>query len=383
MPTGSPIRVLELRSALGTGGGPEKTIFLGTERTDARRFEITICYLRDLRDRSFRVSDRAGERVRYVEVLERHSFDPDIWRQLRERVRDGRFDIVHAHDYKTDLFAYLLSWFEPVIPLATSHGWAGDSARERFYYWADRKLLTRYPCVVAVSSVIRGILLRAGAKPERVRLVPNAIDPESYRRNPAHEAEARRAFGLEPGTVAVGTVGRLESEKGLDHLLEAMGRIRDAFPRIRLLVAGSGSLLPKLREQTDRLGLGEHVRFIGHLTDVIGFHHALDFYVQSSIREGTPNAVLEAMALETPIVATDAGGTRDLVRDGEHAILVPIGDSDAIAAGLRRALTDPEGARRRARAARARVEGELSFAARMAAVEAIYEELMSTRRSSP
>ena len=114
----------------------------------------------------------------------------------------------------------------------------------------------------------------------------------------------------------------------------------------------------------------------GHVTDVIGLHHAFDLFVQSSDYEGTPNSVLEAMAMETPIVATEAGGTAELVHDGEHGRIIPIGNVDRLIEGMESALTDPTTARAMADRARLRVQGELSFEARVRRVEGIYGEVM-------
>jgi hypothetical protein len=138
-----PIRILELRSVWGTGGGPEKTILLGTARTDRRRFDVTVCYLRDRRDPIFSVDAKAADLpVNYVELLESHSFDPTIFSRLRRLVREREIDIVHAHDYKTNVLAWLLSRFEAIIPLSTVHGWTGHSARERWvYYPLDKRVL--------------------------------------------------------------------------------------------------------------------------------------------------------------------------------------------------------------------------------------------------
>ena len=100
------IRVLELRSVRGTGGGPEKTILLGAALADRSRFAVTVCYLRDARDPLFRVDRRAETAdLDYVEITEQYSFDARVWPKLRALVRDRRIDIVHAHEYKTDLLA--------------------------------------------------------------------------------------------------------------------------------------------------------------------------------------------------------------------------------------------------------------------------------------
>src|SRR5436190_12996101 len=137
---GRPVRVLELRSVRGTGGGPEKTILAGAARSDPRRFAVTVCYIRDRRDDVFALdSVAAGLGVDYVEVIERHSFDRAIWPALRALVRSRRIDIVHAHEYKTDLLAWLLGRAEDVVPLSTVHGWSGGGVRETWlYYPADR-----------------------------------------------------------------------------------------------------------------------------------------------------------------------------------------------------------------------------------------------------
>lgn len=379
-----PIRVLEIRSVRGTGGGPEKTILAGAARADRARFAVTVCYIRDARDDGFRIADRAARLgVDYVEIVERHSLDAGIWPRLRALVRERRIDIVHAHEYKTDLLALLLARAERIVPLATVHGWTGSSRRERFYYAVDKRLLALYPRLIAVSTEIRRVLIRAGARPGRVQTILNGIDHRAFRRDPARVPAARAACGLEPGEVAIGALGRLERQKRFDLLLRAFASLRASRPALRLLIAGDGSLRGALEAEAVRLGLGGSCRFLGHRDDVAAIHHALDLFVQSSDYEGTPNAVLEAMALGTPVVATGAGGTAELALDGVHALVVPPGDAAALARAIAVALDDPLAAARRAEAARARVERELSFDARMNAVEAIYEELAGARRRRP
>ena len=147
-----PVRVLEIRSVRGTGGGPEKTILLSAARFDPDRVQTTVCYIRDARDDVFGIDKRAAAMgVDYVEVHERHSFDPSAWAALRRVVRERQIDIVHAHEYKTDLLAWWLSKVEDVVPLSTVHGWSGHSWRERaLYYPADRRLLLAFPRIIAV-----------------------------------------------------------------------------------------------------------------------------------------------------------------------------------------------------------------------------------------
>jgi glycosyltransferase involved in cell wall biosynthesis len=120
-------------------------------------------------------------------------------------------------------------------------------------------------------------------------------------------------------------------------------------------------------------------RFLGHIADPSDLYQAADVFVQSADYEGTPNAVLEAMAFEVPVVATDAGGTRELIRHGEDGLIVARGDEPGLTAGIESVITDRAAARYRAESARARVETDLAFDTRMRRVEAVYEALAAER----
>ena len=375
------IAVLELRSVRGTGGGPEKTILIGAEQADRARFAVTVCYIRDDRDEVFGVDARAaGLNIDYVEVRERHSFDHGIWRQLATLVHERAIDIVHAHDYKTNLIALLLARRCGIVALATAHGWTGQTPRERFaYYPADKWLLRRFPRVVAVSSEIKQALVRRGADAPAITVILNAIDPDQFTRRPERQAPRRAALGYGEHDLVIGAVGRLEPQKRFDNLLEAVRRLTDRWPMLRLAVAGDGSLRDELSRRASHLGLASRCTWLGHCDDVADLHHAFDLFVQSSEYEGTPNALLEAMAMETPIVATDVGGTRELITDRVHGRLVPPNDIAALTHVIGEVLTDPVTARQRTVAARARIESDLSFRARTRALECIYDDLMRTR----
>ena len=380
------IRVLELRSVRGTGGGPEKTILLGTARTDKAKFDITVCYIRDQRDGVFAIDAWARSvGVPYVEVSEKNSFDPAVIPALRALVREKRIDIIHAHEHKTDLLALLVARLEGVIALSTAHGWTGHSFKERrLYYPLDRWLLVRFPHVIAVSEEIRQVLIRRGARPERITTVLNSIDPEAFWRDRAREPEARAALGLPADATVLGAVGRAEPQKRFDLLVNVFAGLAPSRPNLQLVIAGDGSTLAALRAQVAGLGaLASRIHLLGHRTDVPFLHHAFDVFVQASDYEGTPNAVLEAMALGTPLVATRAGGTEEIAFDGVHGRLVAIDDTDGLGRAIAELCDRPDYARTLAAAARARVEGELSFANRVAKVERIYERLMAETGRRP
>jgi glycosyltransferase involved in cell wall biosynthesis len=376
-------RILELRSVRGTGGGPEKTIMMGASHADRSAFEVIVCYIRDRRDTVFTLDDRAARMgIDYREVHERHSLDPSVWFQLRRLVGNQQIDIVHAHEYKTDLIALLLARRTGVIPLATAHGWTGQSARERLvYYPLDKRLLVRFPKVIAVSSEIRQQLLSRGAKADRVVVLLNSIDSGAFARVQPKCAEVRTSLGYRADQIVIGAVGRMERQKRFDLLLEAVAPLMAKHSNLHVALVGDGALRQELMALADRLKIGDRCLFLGQREDIADLHHGFDLFVQSSEYEGTPNAVLEAMAMETPLVATDVGGTRELATHGIHAILTPSRNVAALRSGIEDVLVRPQAARFRATAARHRVETELSFEARTRNLEHVYLELVKGRRN--
>lgn len=379
----APIRILELRSARGSGGGPDKTILAGAAASDPSRYAVTVCYLRDGRDETFSIGTHAAAmKIDFTAVPERHSFDWAVWPALRRLVVERGIDIVHSHDYKTDLLALLLAWRTGAIPLATVHNWCGLTARERLlYYPADKYLLRAFPLVIAVSRQIREELERCRVRPERILTLLNGVDVVKFRRDSAVAASARAELGVAPEHVVIGAVGRLESEKRYDVLIDAVAALRNRFPLLRLALVGEGSWRPRLEALVAQHGLQKRCTLLGYRRDVVRISQAFDLFIQSSDDEGTSNALLEAMALEIPIVATDVGGTSELITSDVHALLVRPGDVSALASAVEQTVAHPASTRARVRAARERVEGPLSFAARNRALEAIYERLIASRAS--
>jgi glycosyltransferase involved in cell wall biosynthesis len=379
-----PIRVLELRSVRGSGGGPEKTILYGARRADPARFAITVCYLRDLRDREFCIDVRAASAgVDYVEILERHSYDPSIWPKLRALVRERGIHIVHGHEYKTNLLTWWLAKREGVKPLSTVHGWFGRGTwREKLYYAGDKRVLVKFPRLLVVSRELADELVAAGSRRDAITVVPNGIDQELFKRHPERRDGVRAQLGLAPDDVVIGAVGRLERQKRFDLLMEAVAALRHTRPSLKLLIAGAGGLEADLKAVRQRLDLGDACVLLGHRADIIALHHAFDLFVQASDEEGSPNVVLEAMALETPIVATAVGGTTEILDPDVHGIVISAGNRQSLIEGMARALDDWPATKARVGAARRRVVDELSFDRRMERVEAIYEDLMMTHHAA-
>ena len=272
------------------------------------------------------------------------------WRLFRAR---GRVDAIHVH--MAENLAAVAGLLRPWVGASLTVKISGASEFEGGILdprLASRPLvrlmnrwIRRADTLQCISLHTRDRLLAAGYPPERVRMIPNAVDLGRFRGD--------RAPGN--GAVRVAYVGRLRRVKGVTVLVDAW-RALGAGGRARLVIAGEGSLRPELEAQLARLSLRDEVDLAGEIADVPALLRRTDVYVQPSFQEGLPNAVLEAMAAGLPIVATRVSGNEDLVADGENGLLVAPGDPAALAAALRRLVDDPDLARRMGERSRARAE---------------------------
>lgn len=282
-------------------------------------------------------------------------------------------DVVHTHGYRADVVASAAARGVGLPLVSTVHGFIGGGWKNRFYEWLQLRSLRRHEAVVAVSEPIRRKLLRSGLADRRIHLLRNAWSPD---RPLLDRREARARLGLPQDSFVAGWVGRLSREKGADVFLEAMSRVADRGGEVTASLIGEGGRASSLRARTDRLGLGDRVRFHGRIPAAARLYRAFDVFVLSSRSEGTPISLLEAMDAEVPIVATRVGGVPDVVRDREEALLVPPEDPAAVAEAVLRVRRRPEDARRRARAAARRLAEEFALEPWLEAMEQIYREVL-------
>jgi glycosyltransferase involved in cell wall biosynthesis len=195
--------------------------------------------------------------------------------------------------------------------------------------------------VVANSQAsARHAIANGDADPARTRVIRNGVLPipavaETERR------ERRAALGVADGEIVIGSVANLSPVKRLDRLVDAVAALsREALP-VRLVLVGEGPERQALERQVRALGLEQRVRLHGLDLDPEALYGAFDVVVQASVREGLPNALLEAASAGVAIVATDAGGSAEIVQDGRTGLLVARDDPAALTRALRRLVVDP------------------------------------------
>jgi len=190
-----------------------------------------------------------------------------------------------------------------------------------------RHALKNIDYIQTISVQTREKLEAAGFRPEQIKYVPNGVIVEE---NPP--AETNQNAVAESDHFAIGYCGRMRAVKGVQILLDGFALLLQANPdeNLQLRIAGDGAMEPELREQAQRLGLGDRIEFLGYTKDTNKFLSTLNVYVQPSFAEGLPNAVIEAMNNELPVVATDIGGNCDLVEPHKSGLLFTPGDSNGL-----------------------------------------------------
>jgi glycosyltransferase involved in cell wall biosynthesis len=221
---------------------------------------------------------------------------------------------------------------------------------------------------VAISQAVRSELLADGYDPGRIHALPNGV--------PVPESPWTPAAGTTPGPNAV-YVGRLAREKGLDVLLDAWVEVVRARPGARLRLLGEGPVRSSLEQQAARLGIRSSVELTGAVADPISTLRAADLFILPSREEGMSIALLEAMALGIPVLASAIPGNQSLVVDGLHGLLAPPNDAGALTGRILEILGEPAEARRRAGTARRHVIEHYSIAAMARRHLELFEALLS------
>lgn len=326
---GERCRVLWLAKGLGQGG-MERLLVTHARFGDRERFDYRAAHLVDrpytvvseLRDLDVEVT-RLGTGV---------ASDPRWVRDLARLVRREQIDVVHVHSPAPASVARpLLRAVSPRTRLVyTEHNrWDRYSRPTR---WANMLTYRLDHTTLAVSDDCRSTVsprLRG-----RVETLVHGIDIDGVVPHRADRNRMRDELGIADGTVVIGTVANLRSQKNYPLLLQVARQITDVDPNVVFLSVGQGPLEADLRALHGRLGLGDRFRFLGFRSDVHSVMSAFDIFCLSSDFEGLPVALMEAMSLGLPVVATSVGGVADAVVPGRDGVLVPPNDAEALADAL-------------------------------------------------
>jgi glycosyltransferase involved in cell wall biosynthesis len=336
------MRIVQVDSHRAWRGGEQQVLYLARFLQAQGYDNVVVCQPGSALQQ--RCMD-AGVPARALRI--RHEADVIAAWRLGHYLRRQQIDMLHMHTphaHTIGLFAGLLA---PRVGKVVSRRVDFAPIRNRFSRWKYIRPELHY---LTVSKAIQQVLVAGGIAAEQVQTVYSGIDLQRC-------DEAAEAPPLFPaGTRVIGTVGHLAGHKGQRYLIEAMSHLVDKQSPVGCVIAGTGDLRQALERQAAELGLSEHIRFTGFRHDVLALMRQFEIFVFPSVMEGLGTALLDAMALRKPVVATRAGGIPEVVQDGITGLLVPPQDSEALANAIQYLLQHPQQARVFGDAGRKRVE---------------------------
>jgi len=291
-------------------------------------------------------------------------------RVLARLTRREAIDIVHSFLFLPNFYTRFARFIHRPAVVVSSHRSTGVRGWPR--YVLEVLLAPLCDVVIANSDSGRQALLARGVSSRRVAVVLNGLNLERFQR-PADATGDASMNGIR----TVGMVARMEADKDHECLAVAMRDVLARYPDARLVFAGDGSLRPRVEARVRDLGIESAVEFLGDVKKPERVYAAIDINVQASaVKEGTSNSIIEAMASGRPVIATDLGGNREVVRNGETGLLVPPKDPGALAAAIMSLMEKPAEARRMGAAGSARAASMYSREAMVSATVAVYESFL-------
>jgi glycosyltransferase involved in cell wall biosynthesis len=374
------IRVALLTTSVDFGG-IEKVVLTLFRHVDRDIELLPIVYARaDRRDRTF--LDELGKlgvtpRVVFVDESRLKHLSP--LRHLTDTIAilgAERFDLIHSHGYRADLTALPLARRFGVPVVSTCHGFTPINWRLALYSRLNVLALRYFSRVIAVSTRMRDDLVGKGVNPARIDVISNAVEPACETAVRSARCKLRHTLAVAEDEFIFGFVGRLSEEKGLRHLLDAISLRAPADGPWRLLVVGDGPCRRELEEAVSRASIGGRVTFTGFQGDASPWFAAMDAFVLPSLTEGTPMALLEAMAHRVPVIASAVGGVPAVLSDRVNGMLVPPADPQALSQALREVSSNHDFGQALARAAHETVCTRYDVHTWVANVRAVYERAL-------
>jgi glycosyltransferase involved in cell wall biosynthesis len=365
-------RVLHLITSFEIGGTERQAVEL-LKRLDRERFDVRLAVLRN-------------EGPYYKEIHAQFPdvpefplgsfYDPNAFKQLarlRRLMLREKIDVLHAHDFYSSFIGAAAARLCGVRVIACQRHL---KLSDRRAHQLGTRLIHRLAHRILVNSqAIRDHIINDdGAPVRKIVVIKNGVVPAKSRATCPNQLCSE--LGIDEGTTLVGIVARLQPVKGHRFFVEAAAEVLRTRTDAHFVLVGDGPLRTDIKRQAIELGIYDRVHLLGDRADVSQLVGAFDLLVLASLHEGLPNAVMEAMSAGVPVVATSAGGTKELIIDGETGYLAAPANSKALADRIVRALDDDTHRVEIVSAARRRITSKFGIDRMVESVEALYDEIL-------
>jgi glycosyltransferase involved in cell wall biosynthesis len=352
MTTNQPVRILQMITRLNVGG-PSMHVTLLAQKLAAPDFESTLV--------SGTVDPGEGDMAYFAEA---HGVQPviipelgrslNLLRDIRtfwkvyQLIRETKPDVVHTHTAKAGFIGRMAARMAgtPVI-IHTFHGHVFQGffswPQNRFFIFLERMAANSSDTIITLTDSLRRDLAENYhvARKGQMTVLPLGMDLDVYAQTPRKSGAFRAAWKIPADVPLIGIVGRLSSVKNHPLFLQAAARVKASLPAAHFVIVGDGETRPEIEKLVDELNLRESVTFTGWQRDLAPLYSDLDALVISSLNEGTPVSVIEALSARCPVVATAVGGLPDMLDHGALGKLTPPENADALSTAILDTLLNP------------------------------------------
>jgi glycosyltransferase involved in cell wall biosynthesis len=317
-------------------------------------------------------ADGAG--VNVFPITMRGEIDLAAGLQIRRLIKKFNYNIIHSHTSHAHSLAFLASIGTGITRLVTRRV-DFSIFRHSFLKLSGIKYRFMADYYIAISKKIKEVLVNDGVSDRRIFVAYSGIDPQRFMQ--ATGGRLLSEFDIKENQPVVINVAHLAGHKGQVYLVQAIPRVLAKLPDARFFIVGQGELMDELKETASKLGLKHALVFTGFRDDVADFYKIADLYVMSSVQEGLGTAVLDALALAKPVVATHCGGLPEIIHDGKTGRLVAPADPEALAQGIVDMLTRVEAAKSMAKEGQSMVQKSFSIDAMVDNNIEIYKKVLA------
>lgn len=357
-------------------GGPEKQILHHAQDIQDSGFQVWIGSFRDQPEKAAILVHAEALGLPVFESKSSGRFDLHAILELASFMRREKIQLLCTHGFKANSIGVFAKTLAGVPQVAFCRGWTAETLRVRVYETLERRLLPFANRIVCVSEAQAEYFASLRWLRPRVSVVHNAMLDSLGIPLVCDREGAKTQLGFSPKTRLVGAVGRLSVEKGQRFLVEAAPELAREFKDLKIVLLGEGRERAKLALEVKRLGLEDVVVMPGFQNNVARWMEAFDVLANCSVTEGIPNAILEALAVGTPVVATAVGGVPELIKDRETGLLVIPGSPEALAQGLTKVLRDGPFALQLSQAGRDWVRTRFSASGQRDSLLTIYRQVL-------
>ncbi len=374
------ITILYVFAALPVGGA-EQVLVTEVEGLDKTRYTPLVCVLSE-KGPIGEMIEKMGIPVIPLFRMKKNRFDYGIIRDLKRVMVQEKVSIVHTHLYDGGKYGRLAARLAKVpVVIHTIHNiYVKRRSKHHLINWCLSFFTDR---IIAVSGAVKESVVRYDhIRPEKIQVLYNGIDL-SQGDLALDRDDVRSSLGIKHQDVVIGVIARLEEQKGHQVLLEALSLIPDLPTNLKVLIVGDGKLRLSLEEETKKRGLSSRVVFLGTRKPIFPILKALDLFLLPSLWEGFSIALLEALAMGVPVIATKVGGAEEVITSGQQGLLIPPGEAHSLAAAIGEAWLHRDRFLRMAELGKEKVRQNFSKERHLTLLQDLYQEVLAEKGINP